>query len=109
MLSNLIGTMDRSAVGTYHAKIFEQCLVALDLRHESPVSVKRVDIVEESVIDTMIVLTMKLTEKMFKPLFIRSLEWAESEFDRNGSTESRNLDRSISFYRLVSKLVDRHR
>ncbi|OVA04123.1 BP28 [Macleaya cordata] len=109
MLANLIGTMDRSSIGSYHVKIFEQCLLALDIRRESPVSVKKVDVVEESVIDAMIVLSMKLTETMFKPLFIRSLEWAESEFQGSGSTESRNLDRIISFYRLVSKLAERHR
>ncbi|KAI3994953.1 hypothetical protein MKX01_038236 [Papaver californicum] len=109
MLSNLIGTMDRSAIGMYHARIFELCLLALDLRRESPVSVKRVDIVEESVIDSMIVLSLKLTENMFKPLFLRSLEWAESEVEGTGSTESRKFDRTISFYRLISKLVERHR
>ncbi|KAI3919122.1 hypothetical protein MKW98_016675 [Papaver atlanticum] len=109
MLSNLIGTMDRSAIGMYHVRIFELCLLALDLRRESPVSVKRVDIVEESVIDSMIVLSLKLTENMFKPLFLRSLEWAESEVEGPGSTESRKLDRTISFYRLISKLVERHR
>ncbi|KAI3912933.1 hypothetical protein MKW92_025813 [Papaver armeniacum] len=108
MLSNLIGTMDRSAIGMYHVRIFELCLLALDLRRESPVSVKRVDIVEESVIDSMIVLSLKLTENMFKPLFLRSLEWAESEVEGPGSTESRKLDRTISFYRLISKLVERH-
>ncbi|KAI3862328.1 hypothetical protein MKX03_036895 [Papaver bracteatum] len=109
MLSNLIGTMDRSAIGMYHVRIFELCLLALDLRRESPVSVKRVDIVEESVIDSMIVLSLKLTENMFKPLFLRSLEWAESEVEGAGSTESRKLDRTIAFYRLISKLVERHR
>ncbi|RZC48060.1 hypothetical protein C5167_040997 [Papaver somniferum] len=109
MLSNLIGTMDRSAIGMYHVRIFELCLLALDLRRESPVSVKRIDIVEESVIDSMIVLSLKLTENMFKPLFLRSLEWAESEVEGPGSTESRKLDRTISFYRLISKLVERHR
>ncbi|KAI3978430.1 hypothetical protein MKX01_013228 [Papaver californicum] len=109
MLSNLIGTMDRSAVGMYHTRIFELCLLALDLRRESPVSVKRVDIVEESVIDSMIVLSLKLTENMFKPLFLRSLEWAESEVEGTGSTESRKLDRTVSFYRFISKLVERHR
>ncbi|XP_026432640.1 uncharacterized protein At3g06530-like isoform X2 [Papaver somniferum] len=109
MLSNLIGTMDKSAIGMYHVRIFELCLLALDLRRESPVSVKKVDIVEESVIDSMIVLSLKLTENMFKPLFLRSLEWAESEVEGPGSTESRKLDRTISFYRLISKLVERHR
>ncbi|XP_042487302.1 uncharacterized protein At3g06530 [Macadamia integrifolia] len=109
MLANLVGVMDRSSVGSNHAKIFEQCLLALDLRRQRPVSVKNVDAVELSVINAMVVLTMKLTETMFKPLFIRSLEWAESEVEGNGGMEGRNLDRAISFYRLINKLAEQHR
>lgn len=109
MLANIIGIMDRSSVGSYHAKIFEQCLLGLDLRRQQPVSVKNVDVVEQSVINATIVLTMKLTETMFKPLFIRSLEWAESDVDVSGCMESGNFDRTISFYRLVNKLAEQHR
>ncbi|KAF6149894.1 hypothetical protein GIB67_008615 [Kingdonia uniflora] len=104
MVASLIGTMDRSSIVSSHEKIFEQCLVALDLRRKHPESVNNIDIVEQSVIDAMIVLTMKLTETMFKPLFIRSLEWAESDLKGNG-----NLNRSISFYRFINKLTERHR
>ncbi|XP_043702680.1 uncharacterized protein At3g06530, partial [Telopea speciosissima] len=109
MLANLVGVMDRSSVGSNHAKIFEQCLLALDLRRQHPVSVKNVDAVELSVINATVFLTMKLTETMFKPLFIRSLEWAESEVVGNGGMEGRNLDRAISFYRLINKLSEQHR
>ncbi|XP_058086889.1 uncharacterized protein At3g06530 isoform X2 [Magnolia sinica] len=109
MLASTISTMDRSSVGTYHAKIFEQCLLALDLRRQHPISVQNIDMVEQSVIHAIIVLTMKLTETMFRPLFIRSLEWAESELEEFGSSKSRNLSRSISFYKLVNKLAEQHR
>ncbi|KAJ4955279.1 hypothetical protein NE237_012062 [Protea cynaroides] len=109
MLASLVGVMDRSSVGSYHAKIFEQCFLALDLRRQRPVSVNNVDAVELSVIHAMVVLTMKLTETMFKPLFIRSLEWAESEVEGNGHMGGRNLDRAISFYRLINKLAEQHR
>ncbi|GJN02157.1 hypothetical protein PR202_ga19481 [Eleusine coracana subsp. coracana] len=41
------------------------------------------------------------------PLFLRSLEWAESEIDESSSR--RSLDRAIVFYKLVNKLAEQHR
>lgn len=106
MLACLVGSMDRPSVGTYHAKIFEHCLVALDIRREAPDSVKNVDLVEQSVINALTGLTMRLTESMFRPLFLHSLEWAESEIE---SGPKRSFDRAISFYKLVNKLAEQHR
>jgi U3 small nucleolar RNA-associated protein 10 len=109
MLANVVGSMDRSSVYGYHTNIFDLCLRALDLRFQHPVSVQNIDVVEESVISAMIALTMKLTETMFKPLFIRSIEWADSDLEESGSTKSSNIDRAISFYSLVNKLLENHR
>ncbi|XP_073105944.1 uncharacterized protein At3g06530-like [Elaeis guineensis] len=109
MLSSMIGAMDRSPIVTYHAKLFEQCLMALDLRRQHPQSVRSINMVEQSVIHAMIVLTMKLIETMFRPLFLHSLEWAESEFEGSYLTKSRGVERTISFYMLVSKLTEQHR
>lgn len=104
MLANMIGRMDRSSVGGYHAKIFERCLLALDLRRQHPASVRRIDDVEKSVFTAMISLTMKLTETMFRPLFIRSIDWANSDVEDVGY-----IPRAISFYGLVNKLAENHR
>ncbi|KAK9148462.1 hypothetical protein Scep_007219 [Stephania cephalantha] len=101
MLASTVGIMDKSSIGSYHEKIFEQCLLALDLRREHTAAVENIDIVENAVIRTIVVLTMKLTETMFKPLFVRCLEWAESE--------SGYLNRTISFYKLINTLADHHR
>ncbi|XP_073001076.1 uncharacterized protein At3g06530 isoform X2 [Typha latifolia] len=108
MLASLIGVMDKLSIGTYHVRVFEHCLVALDLRRQLP-EFKNIDTVEQSVIHAIVVLTMKLTESMFRPLFLHSLEWAESEFEGNQSVSSRSLDRAISFYKLVNKLAEKHR
>ncbi|PON51074.1 U3 small nucleolar RNA-associated protein [Parasponia andersonii] len=109
MLENLIVAMDRQSVGGYHAKIFDLCLLALDLRRQRPVSLQYIDVVEKSVISTVIALTMKLTETMFKPLLIRSIEWAESDIEDDVQAGSTNIDRAISFYGLVNKLAENHR
>ncbi|CAN6705484.1 unnamed protein product [Malus baccata var. baccata] len=100
MLENMIGRMDRSSVSGYHAKIFDLCLLALDLRRQHPASVQKIDDVEKIVFNAMIALTMKLTESLFKPLFIRSIDWAESDVEDIASTG--NIPRAISFYGLIS-------
>lgn len=107
MLATLVGTMDRSSIVAFHGKIFDLCLVAFDLRRRSPLSVQNIDVVEKSVMNAMIALTLKLTESMFKPLFIMSIEWAESEVDETVSAGS--IDRAISFYGMVNKLTENHR
>ncbi|XBI94094.1 hypothetical protein VPH35_030803 [Triticum aestivum] len=107
MLANVVGTMDRLAVGTYHTKIYEHCLEALDLRRQNLDSLKNINLVEQSITHTIITLTMKLTESTFRPLFLRTLEWAESEVDQ--STSKRSMDRAIVFYKLVNKLAEQHR
>ncbi|KAG0473077.1 hypothetical protein HPP92_014934 [Vanilla planifolia] len=109
MLGNLVSGMDRTSIGSYYVKIYDKCLASLDIRHQVPDSVKDVNLVEQSVIQAMVVLTMKLTEAMFRPLFLHSLEWAESELEENQSSKSISVDRSISFYNFVNKLIQKHR
>ncbi|KAL6651157.1 hypothetical protein ACP70R_010082 [Stipagrostis hirtigluma subsp. patula] len=107
MLASLVGTMDRQAVRTYHVKIYEHCLAAFDLRRQHLDSLKSINMVEQSIIHAIIALTMKLTEGTFRPLFLSTLEWAESEVDQWSS--KRSLDRAIVFYKLVNKLAEQHR
>ncbi|KAG7972395.1 hypothetical protein I3843_07G181800 [Carya illinoinensis] len=109
MLEKLVHTMDRSSIYGYHTNIYDLCLLALDLRRQHPVSIQDIDVVEKSVVNATISLSMKLTETMFKPLFIRSIEWADSDVEENASTGSTNIDRAISFYSLVNKLAENHR
>jgi len=108
MLGQLIQTMEKASIAAHYAEVFDLCLLALDLRHQHPVTIKSIDVVEKNVIHTMILLTMKLTETMFKPLFIRCIEWAE--LNENGSEGGyRSIERAISFYSFVNKLAESHR
>lgn len=109
MLKSLIGNMDRPSVSGYHGKIYELCLRALDLRRQHPVSILDIVVVERSVIDAMISLTMKLTELMFKPLFISSIDWAESHLEEIANEGGKSIDRFISLFGLVNKLAESHR
>lgn len=108
MLGNFISTMDRSSISAYYLNIFDLCLLALDLRRQHPASVENIAVVEKDVINAMVALTMKLTENMFKPLFIRCVEWSEY-VEQNEDLGHANIDRAISFFGLIQKLVESHR
>lgn len=101
--------MDRSSVTAYHSQIFDLSLRALDLRRQHHVSITNIDTVENSIISALSLLTLKLTESMFKPLFIRSIEWADSDLEDGVVAGSSSIDRAISFYGLVNKLAEKHR
>ncbi|KAL0547236.1 hypothetical protein IC582_017165 [Cucumis melo] len=109
LLANIVGKLDRPSVAAYHTQIFDLCLQALDLRRQHPVSITNVDAAENSVISALSLLTLKLTESMFKPLFIKSVEWADSDLEDGASAGSTSIDRAISFYGLVNKLAEKHR
>ncbi|XP_056866577.1 uncharacterized protein At3g06530 isoform X3 [Raphanus sativus] len=108
MLENLVAKMDRASIVCNHAKIFDQCLVALDIRRQNPATIQNVDVAEKSVINATVTLTKKLTESEFKPLFIRSIDWAESDIVDGSGNENKSVDRSISFYGLVNRLCESH-
>lgn len=109
MLANLVNKMDRASIGGFYGKIFDQCLLALDLRNQCPVSIKKINVVEKSIIDAILALTMKLTETMFKPLFFKSIEWSEAEVENAAGSTSTSIDRAISLYGLVNRLAENHR
>ncbi|KAL1565211.1 hypothetical protein AAHA92_07455 [Salvia divinorum] len=109
MLGNLVGSMDRSSVGAYHAKVFDLCLLALDIRHQNPASVQNISSVEQHVLNAIVTLTMKLTETMFRPLFVKTIEWSGINVESDGEYSESANGRAISFYSLVNKLAESHR
>ncbi|GAB4854073.1 hypothetical protein Ancab_022655 [Ancistrocladus abbreviatus] len=109
MLANFVSRMDRTSVSSYHGELFDLFLLALDIRHQHVSSIKKINSVEKHVINAMIALTMKLTETMFKPLFIRTVDWAEPNMEESDETGGADIGRAISFYSLVNKLAENHR
>lgn len=108
MIGDLVGSMDKSSIGAYHAKVFDLCLLALDLRHQNPPSLQNINLVEQCIINAVVTLTMKLTETMFRPLFIKTIEWSGLNDESDDMPGKANC-RAISFYSLVNKLAESHR
>ncbi|CAM6083052.1 unnamed protein product [Calypogeia fissa] len=106
MLAAITAKADRASVATYRGRIFEFCLTAFDLRGRGLSTLQSVSKVETAVVNAVVLLVMKLSETTFKPLFVKILEWAESETEtKDGSFVSQNVDRNIAFYKLVNQLT----
>ena len=111
MLSLMVSLFDKTSVAAYYTKVFELCLGGFDLRRNPPSCLLSIVDIETSMISLFSGLIMKLNEKTFKPLFVRILEWAETEVD-NGAGENennRNVLRNIVFYRVVCQLAEKLR
>ncbi|KAK1419459.1 hypothetical protein QVD17_28628 [Tagetes erecta] len=108
MLGSFTSSMDRSSISAFYSNIFNMCLLALDIRRQHPTSIRNITAVEKDVINALVVLTSKLTENMFKPLFIRCVEWSE-HVEPSDELGHANVDRAISFYSLIQKLISSHR
>ncbi|CAN8269591.1 unnamed protein product [Cochlearia groenlandica] len=108
MLENLVVKMDRSSTVSNRGKIFDQCLVALDIRRQNPATIHNIDDAERSITSAIVSLTKKLTESEFKPIFIRSIDWVESDVVDVSGSENKSVDRAISFYGLLNKLAESH-
>ncbi|KAL3702523.1 hypothetical protein R1sor_020545 [Riccia sorocarpa] len=107
MLGAMTSKLDRPAVAAYHVKIFDFCLAAFDLRRKS--LLPNVSRVESSVVSAIVSLVMKLSETSFKPLFVKVLEWAESEEPTEERVAGKSVDRNIIFYKFVNQLSDKLR
>ncbi|CAM6046465.1 unnamed protein product [Sphagnum compactum] len=109
MMAALAAKLDRTSVLSYHSKIFNTCLMALDLRHNRPQSFHSMTEVETSVVNTLVALILKLSESSFKPLFVSLLEWAQSNLTHTDTGTSYNVNRNIAFYKLVNQLTEKLR
>ncbi len=109
MMAALAAKLDRTSVLSYHSKIFNTCLMALDLRHDRPQAFHSMAEVETSVVNTLVALILKLSESSFKPLFVSLLEWAQSNLTHTDTGTLYNVNRNIAFYKLVNQLTEKLR
>ncbi|MCO5557096.1 hypothetical protein L7F22_010652 [Adiantum nelumboides] len=108
MLSVIVTSFEKPSVLAHYKTIFELCLRSFDLRRRHPNSLTSISAVETAVISLFSGLVLKLSESTFKPLFVRVLEWAESDVPEEGD-ESKGVFRLIVFYRVVNQLADKLR
>ncbi|XP_071448113.1 HEAT repeat-containing protein 1 [Hetaerina americana] len=100
MFSHSLSEMTRVELNNHISDLESFFLSALDFRvkNRSVESSEVVERVEASLISTLIVLVMKLSEAMFRSLYYRLFEWA--------SGDKAPLHRAITFYRFSSRCAE---
>ncbi|KYQ91935.1 U3 snoRNP protein [Tieghemostelium lacteum] len=78
-------------IALHHKAIFKFYLECFEFRKKYSQRVKNLDSVEEHIINSFLNLVMKLNENLFKPLFIKILDWAiPSHLNNNNNNNNKN-------------------
>ncbi|CAI5523637.1 unnamed protein product [Closterium sp. Naga37s-1] len=128
MLARAASHMDRAAASTFHARIFDFLLLrTFDVRRAPPfppstdsssnqrlpggTQMVTAPDVEGASVAAMVGLVMKTSESVFKPMFVRVLEWAASEYAASGDAISPagRVERHLTLFGLVNVLSDKLR
>ncbi|KAF9103403.1 HEAT repeat-containing protein 1 [Mortierella sp. AM989] len=112
LVSQTIQAMPRDVIALHYKQIFKFFLGAFDYRrasHGQKINKERiasVAFVEDAVIEAFMKLVMKLNETLFKPLFLKSLDWATTELQVAKASFQDMQDRLIFFYKLLNSLLE---
>ncbi|KAJ3038299.1 HEAT repeat-containing protein 1 [Rhizophlyctis rosea] len=110
LVGNVITHMPKADLVQHHKELFRFFLVSFDYRRTNggKVSAEDLNLVENSIISSFLQLVMKMNETLFKPLFLRTIDWATSELlEKNGLSQADIDARQIFFYRLLDNLLGR--
>ncbi|KAF9969190.1 HEAT repeat-containing protein 1, partial [Actinomortierella ambigua] len=118
LVSETVVMMPRDVVAVHFKQIFKFFLGAFDYRRvhghsqeggdkSMVAAAQRVATVEEAVIQAFLQLVMKLNETLFKPLFLKTLDWAVTELQVMKAKEEDKTDRLVFFFKLLGALLER--
>ncbi|WFD34754.1 snoRNA-binding rRNA-processing protein utp10 [Malassezia cuniculi] len=105
VLQQTVREMDRDGVRAQYKRVYRFLLQALDLRRVSKLSAKDIDAVEERSIGAFVALALRLAETQFRPLFLRTYDWAIVDLVDEGDTDGIDA-RALVFYRVVLALLE---
>lgn len=110
VVSEAIRTMSRDVMTSHYKQLFKFFLIAFDIRRAHADVFDEADIneLEDAIISAFLDLVMKLNETLFKPLFLKVVDWATIELAVDGLTVSEDsLKRVLFFYKLVDSLLEK--
>lgn len=93
--------MSRDVITTHYKQIFKFFLLAFDMRRTNQaIDGDDLNELEGSIINSFLDLVMKLNETLFKPLFLKVVDWATVE-------RSDDAGRSLFLYKLLDSLLEK--
>ncbi|KAF0695383.1 Aste57867_13817 [Aphanomyces stellatus] len=105
LLSTIVASMDRTAVKTHLTNLMRFFLMAMDGRRLHPVTFAA-DVVEDKLLQAILQLVLKLSEKQLKPLFLKFVSWVDVVLPGDAAP---SVARQAVFFRLVVRLSDQLR
>lgn len=91
---------------SHYKQLFKFFLLAFDIRRQNHFDDDVTDELEDATISVFLDLVMKLNETLFKPLFLKVVDWALMEL-AEAKAEEGYEQRVIFFYKLVDSLLGR--
>ncbi|KAG1122717.1 hypothetical protein G6F42_011219 [Rhizopus arrhizus] len=110
VVSQAIRNMTRDVMTSHYKQLFKFFLIAFDIRrtHSKDFDESDINAIEDSIIGAFLDLVMKLNETLFKPLFLKVVDWATIELATDGAVVSEDgLKRVLFFYKLADSLLDK--
>ncbi|KAF7728274.1 HEAT repeat-containing protein 1 [Apophysomyces ossiformis] len=110
VVSQAIRAMSRDVVTAHYKPLFKFFLGAFDMRREHDGVFAEDDLqeMEEAIVSSFLDLVMKLNETLFKPLFLKVVDWATMELAVDGETFSEEAKkRVLFFYKLLDALLEK--
>ncbi|KAI9138419.1 hypothetical protein BKA69DRAFT_774326 [Paraphysoderma sedebokerense] len=112
LVQETVKNMSRENIVLFNRQLFKFFLVSFDYRRlcskgdEISADVEEIDEVEKSLLDAFVEMVFKLNENLFKPLFMKTVDWATVELTTREDTSSTDVTCRLSvFYRLVDSLL----
>ncbi|KAF9404185.1 HEAT repeat-containing protein 1 [Podila epigama] len=110
LVSQAINAMPRDVIAVNYKQIFKFFLGAFDYRrahgHQNKKNAENVAAIEDAVVKAFMQLVMKLNETLFKPLFLKTLDWATTELQVAKAGFQDMQDRLVFFYKLMNSLLE---
>ncbi|XP_067286406.1 HEAT repeat-containing protein 1 [Pseudorasbora parva] len=100
ILKEHITHMEKDQLNNHQSEITSFFLTALDFRAQHcQGDLKMIDEIEGHVVDSLLVLVMKLSEVTFRPLFFKLFDWSK--------TDGASKDRLLTFYMLANRFANK--
>jgi hypothetical protein len=110
VVSQAIRTMSRDTMTSHYKQLFKFFLLSFDVRRAQSAVFSESDIneIEDTIISAFLDLVMKLNETLFKPLFLKVVDWATVELAEDGICVSEDgLKRVLFFYKFTDALLEK--
>ncbi|KAI8390372.1 hypothetical protein BD560DRAFT_362243 [Blakeslea trispora] len=106
IISQAIRNMSRDVMTSHYKQLFKFFLTAFDIRrlHDNQLEDEDLTEIEGSIITAFLDLVMKLNETLFKPLFLKVVDWATIELTAASEDSSKRV---LFFYKLVDALLEK--